>query len=322
MNTTNETKKFRCTFFSNDGQIYNFCLPPKESSRVGHTAAFAVAIFLSISTILLNSVTVLVYIKSSQLRNKVTHFMIMVMSLPDFVVGAVVLPLYTIILAKKAFLNQGSCAMCVAFLFCGYLPFTMSLSTLLTMSIERYCGVIHPLFHRTKVTKKKLLLIITTIWIEWLLVFCLVLVDYKIELILFDIQSITTVLIIAFIHTKIFYTSATFAMKWRNKVNPCNVHDAIPSENNTHLAMKTVLKSLRDAKSYLFVFVAFLVCLTPSALINFMQESLDLEPNSLPFSWSPLIVLTNSSVNSVIFFWRNAKLRKEAWRIFNKIITN
>jgi hypothetical protein len=38
------------------------------------------------------------------------------------------------------------------------------------------------------------------------------------------------------------------------------------------------------------------------------------------FWWSISLIILNSSTNSVIFFWRNALLRKEAIKLVKKVI--
>ena len=49
--------------------------------------------------------------------------------------------------------------------FLSYIFVTMSLSILFTMTIDRYLGVLHAIFHRSKVTRKRLLISPLALWL-------------------------------------------------------------------------------------------------------------------------------------------------------------
>ena len=297
MNSSVERNSFSCPQFTLD-----YCLPPRKVYEVRYIVYFLISAFLTISTICLNSVTVLVYWKVSQLRKKLTNLMIMVLSVTDLGVGIICLPLFTTILGKKAFMGMGSCTICVVFQYSAHVLITMSLSTLLTMSIERYLGVIHPIYHRSTLTRKRLLILFFGISVEWDLVLCLVFVNAKFHLIIVGLQTIITVLAIGFMYARIFYTGHIVVKKVRK-----------------NLAKKTILKTLRDAKSYMIVFLTFLACFVPVFVTVALGNQIG--SDSLVFTSARLFPLMNSSANSVVFFWRNAKLRIEAWKIFSKITT-
>ena len=101
MNATDEMNKFSCSILRNVELTYPICLPPMKSYDISHVAIFVGSVLVTKSTICLNSVTVFVYWKVSQLRKKVTHFMIMLLSLSDLGMGMITLPLFTILQGKK-----------------------------------------------------------------------------------------------------------------------------------------------------------------------------------------------------------------------------
>ena len=297
MNSSVERNSFTCDPFT-----LNYYLPPRKVCDVRYIVYFLISAFLTISTICLNSVTVLVYWKVSQLRKKLTNLMIMVLSVTDLGVGIICLPLFTTILGKKAFMGMGSCTICVVFRYSAHVLITMSLSTLLTMSIERYLGVIHPIYHRSTLTRKRLLILFFGIWGEWLLVLCLVFVNAKFQLIVVSLQTAITAFAIGFIYARIFYKGHIVVKKVRK-----------------NLAKKTILKTLRDAKSYMIFFLTFLACFVPLFVTVALANQIG--SDSSIFNLAGLFLLMNSSANFFVFFWRNAKLRNEAWKIFSKITT-
>ena len=102
MNGTDEMNKFSCSILRNVELTYPICFPPTKSYDIGHIAIIVVSVLVRISTICLNSVTVFVYWKVSQVRKKVTHFMIMLLSLSDLGMGMITLALFTILQGKKS----------------------------------------------------------------------------------------------------------------------------------------------------------------------------------------------------------------------------
>ena len=115
-----------------------------------------VNIIFTFSGIVSNTLVIASFWKSSQIRKKLCHFMVMVVSCFDLVTVVTIYPgilLYIISwlredydLALKArnYLN----------IFGVFL--VVSLLALLVMSIERYLGAYYPIFHHTSVTRRKL----------------------------------------------------------------------------------------------------------------------------------------------------------------------
>ena len=101
MNATDEMNKFSCSILRDVELTYPICFRPTKSYDVGHIAVFVASVLVTISTIRLNSVTVFVYWKVRQVRKKVTHFKIMLLSLSDLGMGMITIPLFTILQGKK-----------------------------------------------------------------------------------------------------------------------------------------------------------------------------------------------------------------------------
>ena len=121
-------------------------------------------IFLTVSTIFLNSVTILAYAKSALLKSKKPYFLIMLLSVNDLLVGlfgngSFVMLLVTLII------GYARCEINILFHYACFCSVAMSIMTLFGLNIERYLSILHPFYHRTKVTKPKLLKMIVGLWI-------------------------------------------------------------------------------------------------------------------------------------------------------------
>ena len=76
-------------------------------------------------------------------------------------------------------------------------------------------------------------------------------------------------------HERIFHTNKTAPTKVREILNQCEINYAFSGANGKKLTRIKFLRSVRDAKSYLIVYVSFLVCYTPTLLIGQMNESVE-----------------------------------------------
>ena len=107
--------------------------------------------------IVLNTLVIVSFWKSSQLRKKLCHFMIMVLSCFDLV--AVITNHAGILIYLISWLREDYNLLTKMETYLGYVEvFTgLSILALLVMNIERYLGAYYPIFHRTSVTRRRLL---------------------------------------------------------------------------------------------------------------------------------------------------------------------
>ena len=87
-------------------------------------------------------------------------------------------------------------------------------------------------------------------------------------------------------HERIFHTSKSAPRKVRENLKQCKINYAFSAANEEKLTGIKFLRSVRDAKSYLIVYVSFLVCYTPTLLIGQMNESV--EPGTSVSAWGIL----------------------------------
>ena len=116
-----------------------------------------VNIIFTFSGVILNTLVIVSFWRSSQLRKKSCHFMIMVLSCFDLlsvITNHPGLLLYVIFWLRE---DYDLLPKVTVYLHFATVFFACSFHSLLVMGIERYLGTNHPIFHRTSVTKGKLL---------------------------------------------------------------------------------------------------------------------------------------------------------------------
>ena len=97
-NQMNASIPVKCPSIVNEGWISWLSVVDTMDSK-NRIAQLAFNIMLIFSTVFLNSLSVITIRKSSQLRNKICYFVILLQSTADCVVGVISIPLYVVFLA-------------------------------------------------------------------------------------------------------------------------------------------------------------------------------------------------------------------------------
>ena len=116
-----------------------------------------------VSSTIRNATTVLAFWKSSQLRKKTSYFLIILLSLSDLGTALGCSSLHSIILLIDM-LGYERSSLILPFVILMYVFYGMSYSILCVLIIERYLGIVHPLFHRNHVNKPRVLKVIFVFW--------------------------------------------------------------------------------------------------------------------------------------------------------------
>jgi hypothetical protein len=276
---------------------------PSRAYYVNYAIGCALNIILTISAIFLNSLTVITYWKSPQLRRKSSYFLIMLLSVNDLLVGILGNANHALTLALT--LNGNS--KCVRYILVDLLAFptaAISFTTLFTLNVERYLSIVYPIYYRTKVTKSKLL--------RCAVLLCLVSIGLTVayptlgeattKLTSFIMYSI--ILATCYIYVSIFITARRTA-----RVSPGEIrrNRTQQSQNNQNMNL---------AKSCAIVVICTVICYLPFALVRSEQQE---DFQTLVFAmWSVTFALAASSVNNVVFFLSNPVFRNEVKKIFRK----
>ena len=144
---------------------------------------FIFGIVLSLLVIILNSIVTLTILSSLKLRSLMTNIFLLNLSIADFLSGCSFLyPCLMNILVEYAVVNYNSllltqlnsirnnyyvCLIAYAFIMCGML---MSVSILLSISIDKYIYIFKPYSYQKILTKRRCLLWISSLWLISILI--------------------------------------------------------------------------------------------------------------------------------------------------------
>ncbi|CAF2512924.1 unnamed protein product [Rotaria sp. Silwood2] len=139
---------------------------------------FIIGIILSVLVILLNTIVTLTILNSTKLRSLITNIFLLNLSIADFLSGCSFLyPCVMNILVEYAVVNYNSillthlnlirnnyhiCLIAYAFIMSGML---MSVSILLSISIDKYIYIFKPYSYQKIITKRRCLLWISSLWL-------------------------------------------------------------------------------------------------------------------------------------------------------------
>ena len=281
---------------------------PSTKYFINHVICCVVNALLTFTTIFLNTLTLLAYWKSLQLKKKPSYFLVMLLSANDIGVGFFSNSTFTVRLLLEIF-GSGNCfwPMLCRTLTLGLSG--MSLMTLFILNMERYLSIMHPVFHRNKITKQKLVIAAVILW------FCSAMgsgfhfINEGIGGIL-TLFAITIVLVtVTLIYTKIFCTIRGASVN----ASPVNRNLGQNPEILSTLNRKRFLQKVRQAKSCLVVVICTFFCFLPTIITSSLKKgSFSVIVLKL---WSMTFILMASALNSIIFFWKNQILRNEAKKV-------
>ena len=293
---------------------------PTEEYFVSDVIACIVNAALTISTLLLNSIMVIAYSKSSQLRKNISNFLIMVLSCIDVAIGGIVNLTFTVFLLTKI-TGNGSCMFLFVVLKLIIMLSGMSVATMSSMNLERYIAILHPMTHRAKLTKERLLMFALLFWSGYIDAF----------IVSFTSQNTQGKMVVSLRLCYIIFTIWTYvkiflAMRKSRRIFPLNNAE---STNNTTSSLETsfnrkkqFLKELKVAKSYILVISSNFICFVPQLIITALYyNGLLVTQLDLFNTWAITVVLLNSSLNSMLFFWLNRKLRYDSIAILKQTCT-
>jgi hypothetical protein len=109
-----------------------------------------------------------------------------------------------------------------------------------------------------------------------------------------------------------------------NRRNPPSNQNNLPCDSAKGKPSKTMtlLQDLQLAKIYLLVVFSTFALNFPNALVLALFQDWVTTVNGLVQAniWTVTLVLLSSTFNSLIFFWGNMTLRKEEWKVCQKLL--
>ena len=318
MNLTTESVKLvkSCFLFGEEYEtIVNF---PSAIDFLIHVIACAVNAILTMAIVFLNSMSVVAYWRSSKLKEKVSYFLIMVLSLVDLGVGTICTPLFTLLLASQITGNT-SCRLVFVNRKTTVLVIGLSVATLSAINIETYMNIVHPFVHRRKVTRKRLLIPVILLWIYCIIIVSLSFFEKQAAISLYIAYVLHFPVLTVYVYAKIFFTmKRSRSLLTAPTGNTPTSNDKVLVRGCSELSSKRrFLQDIKLLKSCFLVIICFLLCFLPLSVL--LAANIN-GFNGLVFqTWGTTILMMNSSLNSVILFFRNRMLRNEAKWILNKL---
>ena len=258
--------------------------------------------------IILNSV-VIASLLNSQLRRKLCYFMILILAFTDIAVVIVFHPVITVkvIFYWKTFET-------IVFPHIQKL-YASSCTALLTMSMERYFALMYPFLHEKLVTKTKLTVVFLLLQLPFVV---LLTIKYKeddsyIKLTYVVAPVVIIFFAISFLNLKLFY----IAKKMQQRAVVA-LGDVDGSENHDagRKKAKATLANLKTISTCLLVVLCLFICYCPIiiaySLIVTGRADRNNQNTHILQCWADTFITVNSSLNCLIFFYKNNALRRHA----------
>ena len=267
---------------------------------------FAVNVFFFFSGICLNSLVILSFWRSIQLRKKLCNFMIMVLSCCDLLAVLTNNPFVALITmlwltgkvdvnARWAYISLKSTSSFLVF----------SLFALLVMNFDRYLATSYPIFHRTSVTKGRLLTLLA------------ILIIVEITLKVISVKGISSqvyilIICILFFPAMLFINYKLFLVVRKSRKNK-----RISPDIKKTFSLKNVLSCLLVVACV--VVASIPGCVYIALRINSPETRHTLDNASLAVTWARTLALMNCTFNCLIFCWKNKVLLPEGWKVLKSM---
>ena len=269
---------------------------------------FAVNVFFFFSGICLNSLVILSFWRSVQLRKKLCYFMIMLLSCCDLL--AVLTNNPSMALISMSWLTgklDGNARWPHISLRSTNVFLGFSLFALLVMNFDRYLATSYPIFHRASVTKGRLLTLLAILIIVEITLSVLsaneFVISYQVHVI---IRSIL------FVPSNLFINYKLFLVVRKSRKNKRISPD-----------MKKTF-SLKNISSCLLAVACVVVFSIPKFVyirlrINSPETTNTLDNANLAGMWAITTALMNCTFNCLIFYWKNKVLRIEGLKVLKSL---
>ena len=280
-----------------------------ENNRIINIVFLA---FLFVSTMFLNAIAVITIQKIPQLKNKFCYFTILLQSSVDLGLACLAIPV-TILYLLFPYTNFDICTLMLFPKSAAFLSSSLSIVVLSGLTMERYLSAVHPFFHRTRLTK--------TVIVKFIAGAVVFLVAVTIAALFHgDLTGYVLRVIIGtfFIFNTYAYVRIYVVIR-KNRRAICE-RDESSNEKESQKDRRRLLVEVKHAMSCFIVVVSFVFLYFPFLVSSVMKQVVPFKAWRAYFMWAFSLLILNSSINSAIFFWRNAVLRKEAVKVVKRSI--
>ena len=271
---------------------------------------FALNVSFFFSGVCLNSLVIFTLWRSTQLRKKLCYFTIMALSCCDLLAVLTSHPMtaLTAMLCLTAKLDVYPSWMLISTRATTSVFLGFSLLALLVMNFERYLATSYPIFHRTSVTKGRLLTLLAI----------LISVDLTLTL-----MSVNDFVISFQVHVLIFFIIISLPMLFINYklftfVRKCRRNNGMSPQMKKTFSFKNISSCLLAVACYVVLSIPVFVYI--GLKITSKKETTTMCDNVVVAGlWASTIGAMNSTFNCLIFFWKNNILRTEGMKVIKNM---
>ena len=263
-------------------------------------------------TILLNSFVILAVKKTPRLQSK-AKILLACLAATDAFIGLTAQPSSILVELFRLF-DMTSLAQKIRLNFHNRVllaGITNSLFHLMLVTFERLVAIKFTIHHPFLITDKNIMVSVASFWI---IALCTLALRYIIpNVVLFTVASLVVICIIFIAISYVILYRETLRHKKR-----------IKTEQVAQQEVETFLKENKALKTTVYVVGSLVLCFTPSLflLVSLVVKRLSLVANSVSFvSFCRVLVMLNSLLNPLIYFWRDKEMRKLVLPFFSRCIT-
>ena len=269
---------------------------------------FVLNVFFFFSGVCLNSLVIISFWRSVQLRKKLCHFMIMVLSCCDLLAVLINNPwmavLVMLLMTGKLDANDTWPTDFVSRVTTIFHAF--SLLALLVMSFDRYLATSYPLYHRTSVTKTRLL---TLLGVLMIIDVCSALMSLNDYIISFQVHL--TIFLVLVSPPMLFFNYKLLAV-----IRKSRKERGVSPEMKKTFSLKNISSCLLAVACH----VTLSTLISIYAGLNYGQTTLALDHHViLTGTWGYTMLSMNPTFNCLIFYWKNKTLRTEGLKVIKSI---
>ena len=268
---------------------------------------FLLNVLFFFSGICLNSLAIVTFWRSVQLRKKLCYFMIMVLSCCDLLAVLTSHP-FGALIAMLTLTGKLDVyfSWAVISLELGSFPLAISLLALLVMNFDRYLATYYPIFHRTSVTKGKLLTLLATLIVVHLTFYLMCVWGLVISYPVYLLAGFTILFPpMLFINYKLFI----IARKSRR-------NNGISPETKKTFSLKNISSCLLAVACFVLLSIPVFVYIGLSTNSGYFWT---LDSANIAGLWAGTLCSMNSTCNCLIFYWKNKILRIEGMKVIKSL---
>ena len=273
-------------------------------------------IFLSLSAILLNAVTMYAMQKTPSLPKTLKNLKTLLLSLAvsDVGVGLLVQPFYSSLLIKCLQRNIPSCNTFNVFgIICGLFSVASFLG-IVAVSVDRFLAIHLHLRYQELVTHKRVVVVVISIWLLsasgssmhlW--------VSSLVQSLCYIVIVILSVLITALVYIRIYLTVRLHKKKMQA------LKGQLKQENRSE--MENVASVVKSVVGIFYVYLVFLACYLPIIVHLAIAEMTTTTSNAMKrfYLYSYTVVFLNSSLNPVVYCLKMRHVRCAVKDILQKM---